>query len=551
VNSVVIVFLCFLAQAASAQTTSAARKPSGASGQSSTNAEEPRGEIRGRCVLTQSGEGLRGVNLQLLLVDSAHQGNTSPQSVLSSADGSFTFQRLYSGNYQLSAYKAGYRVSAGSRHFVKLDANQIRSNLEVKLNRAAIITGRITGPNGSPVTDARVSAYRLAWNDGHRTLAPADSATTDDRGVYRMFHLPAGRYIVGAAGPRNEHPRNEADLQMARVFYPAAATAAEAAKIEAHWGQDVSEINLVLQRRDTFFVSGLVVDSEDGGPCRSCVLSVTSADQIAVLTNFGVAADGGYRATGLLPGRYRLTAAKASRGHHITASRTVQIGSDSVEQVNLLVGAGHAITGRVIFDPPDAAPEDSKMMVQLPSPDGAWAPDDVEIRRDHSFVASGVSAGPHRVALNGLPPGGYLKAIRIGGSDLPSAEIEVPEQGDLSQVEIVIGLDAATVAGQVKFPEQTSEGHRVTAATVALFPQQDQPGFLNEAFAPVDSNGSFKAAGLVPGSYTAFAFPAGGAMEWRDPDLRRPIENFGKSVDLKAGQSVTIELSLAPALGEP
>lgn len=536
-----LILAALLLQAAAGQTSAHVNAPP-------AGTEEPRGEISGRCVSAQTGEGLRGVSVQIL--SASDHGRSHQQSVLTADDGSFTFQHVPGGSYSVAAYKSGYRAFPGLSRPFTLETKGIKRDFEIKLNRPAVITGRVTDGDGQPVTNARVSADRLLWQMGRRMVFPADSATTDDRGVYRLFHLPAGRYVVAATPPPGDQPRGERNVNFVRAFYPSGSSAAQASRLEARWGQELSEINLVLERRETFSVSGVVADSEAAGPCHTCLVHVTRLGEVETSVQFEVAADGSYRATGLVPGAYRITAVKPSGGHHILASRTVQIGSDNLRDVNLLVGVSHTVSGRVLFDPPEDAPDKSDMRVAL-APSEDMGPFVFRVLSNLTFVAEGLSAGPNLVSIQGLPAGSYLKSARLGGQELLSPEIEVPEDGDLSQLELVVGIGSAAVSGQVKLPDSPSEGHRVTAAIVALFPQTNESPFLSETFASTDSSGSFKATGVAPGSFTVFAFPAGGTQEWRDPELRRPIENYGKPVELKAGQSQTIELPLAPQVGEP
>ena len=56
---------------------------------------------------------------------------------------------------------------------------------------------------------------RWEYDDGHRELSSEDSAQTDDRGVYRVYGLPPGNYIVSAM-PRNTGV--EQSLEMQRVL---------------------------------------------------------------------------------------------------------------------------------------------------------------------------------------------------------------------------------------------------------------------------------------------------------------------------------------------
>lgn len=63
------------------------------------------------------------------------------------------------------------------------------TGINVSLERAGTIAGRVTGPTGAPLTNVYVDAYVPA---GNRFL----SDLTDSNGIYRLAGLPAGSYAV-------------------------------------------------------------------------------------------------------------------------------------------------------------------------------------------------------------------------------------------------------------------------------------------------------------------------------------------------------------------
>ena len=86
---------------------------------------------------------------------------------------------------------------------------------------------------------------------------------------------------------------------------------------------------------------------------------------------------------------------------------------------------------------------------------------------------------------------------------------------------------------------------------IALFPQENQSPFLIERRAGTDANGAFNLTGIPPGAYMVFALPVPAVEEWGDPEVRRRLQSYGKSLDLGPGKRQTVELVLAPAATEP
>jgi hypothetical protein len=64
------------------------------------------------------------------------------------------------------------------------------------LKREALITGRVIGPDGQPMADASVFAYKI----GER-LGNGHSATVDDDGNFKMVGLSPASYFFHALAP--------------------------------------------------------------------------------------------------------------------------------------------------------------------------------------------------------------------------------------------------------------------------------------------------------------------------------------------------------------
>ena len=94
-------------------------------------------------------------------------------------------------------------------------------------------------------------------------------AVSDDRGVYRIFGLPAGDYIVAAqpriAGMPGAEVRtmvrgvvSERGVVLAQVFHPAASEVGRASRVSVRAGEERSGIDIQLQYVALAAVSGLV-----------------------------------------------------------------------------------------------------------------------------------------------------------------------------------------------------------------------------------------------------------------------------------------------------
>ena len=123
------------------------------------------------------------------------------------ADGSFSFDDLPAGRYDVRGSKARYVDTAlGARgpnrpgRPVDLADGQKIESLTLTLPAAGVITGRVFDDVGDVVPGAQVMAMRYRSINGERQLVPLGrSAQADDTGTFRLFGLAPGSYYVSTA----------------------------------------------------------------------------------------------------------------------------------------------------------------------------------------------------------------------------------------------------------------------------------------------------------------------------------------------------------------
>jgi hypothetical protein len=172
------------------------------------SAQRATGIITGR-VVTDSGQPIPRAIVSIIgaggSLDKMFSGRLA---VATTADGRFEATGLDPAPYLITAKAPSYLPiqnndpSAQEYHF-------LGENVTVVLRKGGVITGKVTTPTGEPVIGVQVSAVPT----GAAALAPPGvtldlgsgqmiSRQTDDRGVYRLYGVPPGKYLVvaGAAG---------------------------------------------------------------------------------------------------------------------------------------------------------------------------------------------------------------------------------------------------------------------------------------------------------------------------------------------------------------
>src|SRR5262245_41287648 len=120
--------------------------------------------------------------------------------------GRYQITNLPADSYTITASKAGFVDAVyGQRRPqqpgtpVEIADNQAVANIDVRLIRGGVVTGRVLDEDGEALARALVTVQRYQYVRGERQLTPAGGDQTDDRGQYRVFGLPPGEYYVSAA----------------------------------------------------------------------------------------------------------------------------------------------------------------------------------------------------------------------------------------------------------------------------------------------------------------------------------------------------------------
>src|SRR5258705_11665296 len=436
--------------------------------QSSTKlaAKSPRNTVSGR--VTIKGKGAPGVAVGVRKSDSPNPFEPFFKGV-TDQDGFYRISDVPPGSYEVRPATPGFASAEpnGSRKSLVLAEDENIEDINFSLIRGGVITGKVTDADGRAVIEQQVILYRadaVEERSPQRPTSPSTSAQTDDRGIYRIFGVSAGRYKV-AAGRSDDvfSPRlfpTRASYKQA--FHPDVTDEAKASIIEVVEGSEATNVDITLGRAiQTFSVSGRVVEGEKGLPMPNVRFGFQRIDgeRVEFIPNLVTSnSTGDFAVEGLIPGKYGIFLFPNSE------ARAESISFDVIDQdvsgliVKLTKGA--SLSGIVILENEDKAAFGKLVQMQL------WAyvrtgsgrigfgqSANSVISADGSFRLAGLPNGTINIALDG--PMGSISARRFmvnrverDGIVQPGG-IEIKEGEQLTGVRVVVSYGNASLRGVV------------------------------------------------------------------------------------------------------
>ena len=247
-------------------------------------AADQTGRITGRVTVAGANTAVSGARVILLPTARPTGPMGQPPQAITDQDGRYAFDRVAPGTYRIDAQRTGFAPlsdPARPRTAGTVDVSAGQSiDVNLELQRGAVIAGRILDLQGEPLPDARIVVLRRMPGPStpgmpSRLMPAGQGQQTNDLGEFRVPGLAPGEYYVAAmprpammfGGPRasvNSAPQR-ARTTIATTYYPGTSDQAAAQPIAVAAGAEVGNINFAVQSAPAFRVSGTVVD-EDGKP---------------------------------------------------------------------------------------------------------------------------------------------------------------------------------------------------------------------------------------------------------------------------------------------
>jgi hypothetical protein len=531
--------------------------------------------ITGR-LINESGQPIPNAAVYIRKVGA--QANVN-RSIGTDQDGRFGAEDLTSGAYSISAYVPGYVPGTDS-----VDRQYYRPGEAVTLRmiKGGVIAGTVTNPEGEPMVAARVSAVRVRDGEGRAIRGAGASGTsslrqTDDRGVYRLYGLQSGSYLIVVNGGGASYYPSSAYDGDAPTYHPST-TRDAAAEVTVNTGDEISGIDVRYRGDRGHIVSGTLSGSLGSDPgSRGVSVSLARAASGAIESNTYTSLRGGDRGFalyGVPDGEYDLVAQMniGIESSAASAPRRVTVKGTDVTGLELALAPLGAIAGRVVLEAlpesqrtgdckdkrggsPDEtviiARRDEKAGVKEQSAPSILAPSDGTPDGKGEFLIASLIAGRYRIETRLPTEDWFIRSITVPGpaaskqqNDVMSVGLPLSSGQRATDLTVTLAEGAAGLRGKVV---PASEGTSLPARLrVHVVPAEadSADSVLRYAEVAVDDGGAFSISNLAPGRYFILA-RAVSDEEFMERDFRPAAWDATSRTKLRreaAAANVTVEL---------
>ena len=492
----------------------------------------------------------RGVSVALIMADrrTTPDAQASAQTRMTTdADGRYRFANIAAGNYRVTVLSPGYIVFGNSElvrngQQVALKDAEAVERIDFTMTRGGVITGKVTSNTnrpiiGEPITIAAIdeSGKQVPFN------APEGVGfRTDDRGNYRVYGLPSGKYLVsaGRGNAQGGPPGFAASRTYQRTFHPEATEESTATPITVEAGKEVTEIDIRMASVETFAAAGRVVEAETGKPLAGVLIAhntarsgggrggqaqTTQMPQMPGGTDGMSGPEGEFRIEGLARGKYSVYVQQDAQNpltaEYYSEPATFEIATTDATGLEIKLQRGASINGLVVLD--GATDPNLLANVQINAAvrsngGGGRGSNPAPVTPNGMFRVAGLAPG--RVSLNvseanNPSPFSGLQILRIekDGAELSSG-LEVTAGEQVAGVRIFVAYGTSSIRGVVKV-----EGGALTQGMrlMVLARRTDGAGASGGRGggmmpAQVDAQGQFQIERLVAGTYEVSAQAMGG-----------------------------------------
>ena len=430
------------------------------------------GSVSGR--ITIHGKGAPGIAVVARSQANSDMPVTTsqPLKALSDADGNYRLTAIPPGNYQIfpiaPAYVPTDLMTSGGRKTLLLGENEDVQGIDFSLEQGGVITGRVTDAEGRPMIEERITLTTEGdpSNRGRMPIPGSERGLTDDRGIYRIYGIPAGRYKISAGVSEDDPYYNPRGGRTAykRTYYPDTTEFDTAKVIEVVEGGELKNIDIALGRSlPTFSASGRVVDSESGKPVMGLRFmlqrTVEKGTGAPIVPSFSTSNSlGEFRIENITPGKYMVIVSPDRESELRTDGVPFEIIDQDITGLLVKTFKGLSVTGNILVEgttDKNIVSKVAQMRLHVYSRDEATRSGvgrEAVISPDGTFLVTGLAPGVLNFYLGqGFGQSQSFSILRIERDGVVQPRNLQLKTGDnLLGLTLVMAYGTASIRGEVK-----------------------------------------------------------------------------------------------------
>jgi hypothetical protein len=508
------------------------------------------GAITGQ-VVTDTGQPVAGAGVFVRAYGSNGPGRTTTTD----AEGNFQISGLDPVSYVVGASFSSFVTAARDPESAQPSYFQVGDSVKIQLMKGGVITGSVVTSADEPVVAVRVRVYMIRDSFGRaiRYGVQLRERTTDDRGIYRIYGLVPGTYIVSAGGGGGFSGFNASPYETDMPTFAPSSPRDTAIEVNVQSASEVSNVDIRYRGEPGRTVSGSALDPAGTAPGGFTIYLSPVSNGMAQWGNstFQPSGTSGFALYGVSDGDYHIVAQTyfPTGEFALSEPKRIKVNGADISGIELAVKPLASIAGRVELEDsglPECKGKRRPMFAETlitswhnqknitkDQPQFPWSlgapifPD-----KQGEFTMRNLAPGQYRLQTRPLAKFWYLKSISLKSSAPaakaaatrapagrpPAAKSAQPDRsvdaarnwttlksGDrVSGMTIKLAEGAASLKGQIK----PADGQKLPPRMyVYLVPAETENAedVLRFFGSLVESDGSFALNNVPPGRYLTVA----------------------------------------------
>jgi len=475
-------------------------------------------------VTSDSGHPLVGARVTIRQVDGP-AGAAATRVTTTERDGQFKVGTIPDASYIVSASLPGYFTSREPADASKVKRYRAGESANIVLAKGGVITGTITTVTATPLVATNVRAIKVSEPDGRPVVAKFSmERQSDDRGIYRIYGLEPGNYIV-VAGVDSERGVNQ-NRNQSPTYYPSE-TRSTAREIRIEPGAENTDIDIVVWNDTGHNISGNI-----RAHLNNAVAVAASVGLFEATTGLSVYESSllinkeskGFVIPGVRNGEYELRVQCYSCLPHSFSVKRIKVEDADVTNLTLSLERFGSATGRIVVEPPGAETNaigcrgvdkhplaTADVNGELDVTKGSEPPLLLQkavtskVNSGGEFALLNLRSGLYRISVK---PGNdylYLKsALLLNKKDVANDGLLIKPGDEISNITLTFAYGAALVKGKVI----SDAGRQRVGLHLYLVPAEGKYADVLSLYSEteVKEDGTFALANVMPGRYFLVAY---------------------------------------------